>query len=102
MGTIELYNTHVIRNIDLCITHGMSTRKLYTTLTCYDDQRATEQDFNESIVLEGSPSPLNFRPEDFYGDIHLKRVGEQDAHRDGKLHRRCQTADKIVFSDNGI
>jgi hypothetical protein len=88
--------------IEPCNTHDMSTRKLYSTLTCYDDQRATEYDFNESTVLEGSPSLLNFRPENFYGDIHLESVGEQDGHRDDKLHRLGQTADRRVFSGNGI
>jgi len=36
------YVTRVMGATVLCNTHDMSTRKLYNTLTCYDDQRATK------------------------------------------------------------
>ena len=34
--------TRVMGIIELCNTRHMNTRKLYNTLTCYDDQRATK------------------------------------------------------------
>jgi hypothetical protein len=74
----------------------MRKRGIYNILTCYENQRATEDDIYERAVLEGTPSLLNVGPEDLYGNIHLKSVREQDSHRDGELYCLSQAGGKTV------
>jgi hypothetical protein len=74
----------------------MRKRGIFNILTCYEYQRATEDNIYERAVLQWAASLLNVWPEDLYRNVHLQSVREQDSHRDGELYCLGQAGGKTV------